>query len=148
MKKHFNTGYRTTETFKELEAVAAKYYPFTDAASSSEPVFVSGFAGLKSHLDPYDFYTNGFGRYISGSTAGRLGYAFSPPHPCQDKVEPSDFLPSIAGSFRKKKGSLAQENLSVEHFFDAKLVRKKAEKTFKNCNLFGVRKADLGYIFR
>ncbi len=56
MKKHFNPGYRITETFKNVEAVAAKYYPFTDAASSSELVFSSGFAGLKSHLDPYDFY--------------------------------------------------------------------------------------------
>ncbi len=55
------------------------------------------------------FITNGFGRCISGSIAKRFEYAFSPPHPCQDKVEPKNFLPSIAGSFRKKKGSLAQE---------------------------------------
>ncbi len=34
MKKHFNPGYGIAETFKELGAVAAKYYPFTDAASS------------------------------------------------------------------------------------------------------------------
>ncbi len=69
---------------------------------------------------------NGFGRCISGSIAERFEYAFFPPHPCQDKVEPFDFLPSIAGSFRKKKGSLAQENLSLAHFFDAKFDKKES----------------------
>ncbi len=104
----------------------AKYCPLTDAASSSEPVFVSGFAGLKSHLSPYDFCMNGFGRCISGSIAERFAYAFFRPHPCQDKVEPPNFLPSIAGSFRKKKGSLAQENLSVEHFSGVRFGKKES----------------------